>query len=127
MQVAVSTAGRTEGGEPEVSFTDVVTGQASMSESLAPSITRGATLEELPPLERSALLEVSAGMSRSLVRVAALDEAVEEREWGSFHIEVGDTVCALTTILSSMCDIVTLVSQVRYDRASNPYVLLSRL
>ena len=83
-----------------------------MSESPAPSITRGATLEELPPLERSALLEVSAGMSRSLVRVAALDEAVEEREWESIHMEVGVAVRALTTMLSSMHDIVTPVGQV---------------
>jgi len=80
MQVAVSTAGWMEGGALEASFTDVVIGQASMSVSPAPSIAREAALEELPPPERSALLEVSAGTSWSLVRVAALDEAVEERE-----------------------------------------------
>ena len=51
-------------------------------------------------------------MSWSLVQVAALDEAVEEREWGSVHMEVGDTVCALTTMLSLMRDIVALVGQV---------------
>ena len=51
-------------------------------------------------------------MSRSLVRVAALDEAVEEREWGSVHMEVGDAVRALTIMLSSMRDIVTLFGQV---------------
>ena len=98
-----------------------------MSASPAPSIARGATLEELPPQERSAPLEVGVGMSRSLVWVAALDEVAEEREWGSIHMEVGDVVCALTTMLSSMRDIVALVGQVRYDRASDPYVLLPRL
>ena len=54
-------------------------------------------------------LEVSVGMSRSLVRVAALDEAAEEREWGSVHTEVGGAVRALTTMLSSMRDIVAPV------------------
>ena len=102
---------------------DVATGQASMSASSAPSIARGAALEGLPQQERSAPLEVGVGMSWSLVWVAALDEAVEEREWGSVHMEVGDTVCALTTMLSLMHDIVALVSQVSYDHASNPYVL----
>ena len=62
--------------------------------------------------ERSAPLEVGAGMSRSLVWVAALDEAAEEREWGSIHMEVGDAVHALTTMLSSMHDIVAPVCQV---------------
>ena len=80
--------GRIEGGAPEASFMDVAMGQASLSMSPAPSVARGAALEELPPLERSALLEVSAGTSRSLVRVAALDEATEEREWGSVHMEL---------------------------------------
>ena len=61
---------------------------------------------------RSAPLEVSAGTSRSLVWVAALDDMVEEREWGSIHMEVGDTVHALTTMLSSMHDIVASVGQV---------------
>ena len=46
------------------------------------------------------------GTSRSLVQVVALDEAAEEREWESIHMEVGDVVCALTTMLSSMRDIV---------------------
>ena len=109
MQVAVFVVGWTEGGTPEASFADWVIGQASVSTSPAPSIARGATLEELPPQERSAPLEVSAGTSRSLVRVAALDEATEEREWGSIHTEVGDTVRALTTMLSSMRDIITPV------------------
>ena len=83
-----------------------------MSASLTPSIARGATLEVLPPQERSASLEVGMGTSRSLVRVAALDEAVEEREWGSIHMEVGDVVRALTTMLGSMHNIVTPVGQV---------------
>ena len=104
--------GRTEGGAPEASFAYVAIGQASVSESPAPSIARGAALEELPPLERSASLEVGAGTSRSLVRVAVLDETTEEREWESVHMEVGDTVCALTTMLSSMRDIIALVGQV---------------
>ena len=51
-------------------------------------------------------------MSRSLVRVATPDEAVEEREWGSVHMEVGDEVRTLTTMLSSMHDIVAPVGQV---------------
>ena len=76
----VSVAGQTEGGTPKASFADVAIGEASVSMSPAPSIARGAALEELPPQERSALLEVSAGMSWSLVRVATLDEAAEERE-----------------------------------------------
>lgn len=37
--------------------------------------------------------------------IFALDEAVEE--WGSVHTEVGTSVCALATMLSSLCDIVT--------------------
>ena len=112
MQVVVSTAGWTEGGTPEASFTDVAIGQASVFASPTPSIARGADLEKLPPLERSAPLELGAGMSRSLVRVADLDEATEEREWGSVHMEVGDAVHALTTVLGSMRDIVTPVGQV---------------
>ena len=83
-----------------------------MSASPAPSIARGAALEELPPQERSAPLEVGAGMSWSLVWVAALDEAAEEREWGSVHTEVGDTFRTLTTMLSSMHDIVAPIGQV---------------
>ena len=62
--------------------------------------------------ERSAPLEVGAGTSWSLVRVAALDDAIEKREWGSIHTEVGDAVRALTTMLSSMHDIVAPVGQV---------------
>ena len=50
--------------------------------------------------------------SQSLVWVVTLDYAVEEREWGSVHMEVGDAVQALTTMLSSMHDIVALVGQV---------------
>ena len=83
-----------------------------MFASLALSITRGAALEELPSQERSASFEVDTGTSRSLVQVAALNEAAEEREWGSVHMEVGDTVCALNTKLSSMRDIVALVGLV---------------
>jgi len=112
VQVAVSVVGQTEEGAPEASFADVATGQASVSASPRASIARGAALEELPPLERSVPLEVSAGTSRSLVQVDALDEAAEEREWGSIHTEVGDAVHALTTMLSSMHDIVAPVVQV---------------
>ena len=83
-----------------------------MSTSPTPSITRGAALEELPLPERSTPLEVSVGTSWSLVRVAALDEVAEEREWGSVHTEVGDVVRALTTMLGSMSDIVAPVGQV---------------
>jgi len=83
-----------------------------MSMSPAPSIARGAALEELPLQERSAPLEVSARTSWSLVRVAALDEAVEEREWGSVHTEVGDAVHTMTTMLSLMHDIVAPSGQV---------------
>ena len=111
VQVAVFAVGRMEGESPEASFTDVATGQASVSASPAPSIARGAALEELPPQERSAPLEVGMGTSPSLVRVAALDEATEEREWGSIHTEDGDVVHALTTMLSSMRDIVAPVGQ----------------
>ena len=48
-------------------------------------------------------LEVGVGMS--------LDEAAEERAPG-IHSEVGDAVRALTTIVSSMRDIVALVGKV---------------
>ncbi|XP_066385333.1 uncharacterized protein [Miscanthus floridulus] len=101
-----------EGGAPKASFADVATGQASVSASPAPSVARGAALEELPSPERSTSLEVSAGTSRSLVRVAALDEVAEEREWGSVHMEVGDMVSALTTMLGSMRGIVAPIGQV---------------
>ena len=111
-QVAMSAVERTEGGIPEESFADVAIGKASESTSPAPSIARGAALEELPPQERSTLLEVDTGTSQSLVQVAALDEAVEERDWGSVHMEDGDAVCALTTMLSLMHDIVAPVGQV---------------
>ena len=39
----------------------------------------------------------------------ALDDTAEEREWGSVHIEVGNVVHALTTVLSSLCDVVAPV------------------
>ena len=55
MQVAMSMVGRMEEGAPKASFMDVVMGQASVFASPAPSITRGAALEEPPPPERSAL------------------------------------------------------------------------
>jgi len=83
-----------------------------MSESPTPSIARGAALEELQPLERLASLEVGVGTPRSLVRVVALDEAAEEREWGSVHMEVGDAVHTVTTMLSSMRDIIAPIVQV---------------
>ena len=44
VQVAVSMAGRMEGGAPEASFVDVAIGQASVSMSPAPYIAKGATL-----------------------------------------------------------------------------------
>ena len=80
MQVAMFVVGQTKADAPEASFVDVAIGQASVSASLAPSIARGPALEELPSQERSTPLEVDAGTSWSLVRVAALDEAAEERE-----------------------------------------------
>ena len=101
--------GQTEGGTHEASFTDVAIGLAFVSTSHTPSVARGAALEELPPLERSAPLELITGTSLSLIRVAALDEAVEEREWGSIQMEVGDAVHALTIMLGSMRDIVAPV------------------
>jgi len=58
---------------------DVAIGQASVFASPTPSISRGATTAR----------ELSAGMFLSLVRVTTLDDAVEEREWGSIHTEVG--------------------------------------
>ena len=112
VQVVVFAMKRTERGAPMASFMDVVIGQASMHASPTPSIARGAALEELPPQERSAPLEVSAGMSRSLVRVATLDEVAEEREWGSVHMEIGDAVRALTSMLSLMRNIVAPFGQV---------------
>ena len=57
-------------------------------------------------------LEVDVETSQSLVWVAALDDVAEEREWGSIHMEVGDMVHVLTTMLSSMRDIVAPVGQV---------------
>ena len=112
VQVAISAIGQTEGGVAEASFANVATGQASVSASPAPSIARGATPEVLPPQERSALLEVGVETSWSLVQVAALDDTAEEREWRSIHMEVGDVVRALITMLSSMYDIVAPVGQV---------------
>ena len=41
-----------------------------------------------------------------------LDDTMEKREWGSVHAEVGVTVRALTTVLSSLQDIITPVGQV---------------
>ena len=42
----------------------------------------------------------------------ALDNATEETEYGSVHIEVGTMVRALTTMLSLLCDVIALVRQV---------------
>ena len=42
----------------------------------------------------------------------ALDDAVEEWECGSIHMEVGTAVRALTTALGSLHDISALVDQV---------------
>ena len=39
----------------------------------------------------------------------ALDDTVEEREWGSVHAEVGTTVSALTAVLGSLRDVVAPV------------------
>ena len=50
--------------------------------------------------------------SQSLVWVVTLDYAVEEREWGSVHMEVGIVVHALATVLSSLRNIVAPVGQV---------------
>lgn len=41
-----------------------------------------------------------------------LDDAAEEREWGTIHMEVGTTVSALTTTLGLMRDIVAPIGQV---------------
>ena len=42
----------------------------------------------------------------------ALDNTTKEREWGSIHTEVGTVVHALTTALSSLCDVIAPVGQV---------------
>ena len=94
MQVAMSTSGWTEGGAPEASFVDVAMGQASVSASPAPFVARGAALEELPPPERLALLEVGTGTSRSLVRVAALDEAARRGNGGASTQRLGTRFAA---------------------------------
>ena len=115
---------------------DVAIGQASASMSPTPSTTRGAAQEELLPQEGSASLGISVEPSQSLVWVGgdlhawggsqiwwagrwdlgamlfALDDAMEEREWGSIHTEVGTMVRALTTALSSLCDVIATVGQV---------------
>ena len=112
MRVAASLVGQTEESRPEASLVDVAMEQASASMSPAPSTTGGAALEELWPQKGSAPLGIGVEPSRSLVWVVALDNTVEEREWESVHMEVGDAVHALTTMLSSMCNIVSSVSQV---------------
>ena len=38
-----------------------------------------------------------------------LNDAVEKREWGSIHVEVGTMVRALTTVLSSLQDVIAPV------------------
>jgi hypothetical protein len=42
-----------------------------------------------------------------------LDDAMKETEWGSINMGVGTVVHALTTALSSLCDVVTPADQVR--------------
>ena len=42
----------------------------------------------------------------------ALDDAVEDREWESVHIEVGTIVRMLTTALSLLRDVVAPAGQV---------------
>jgi len=44
--------------------------------------------------------------------IFTLDDAMEKREWGSIHMEVGTMVHALTTALSSLQDVIALVGQV---------------
>ena len=44
--------------------------------------------------------------------LCALDDALEEREWGSIHTEVGTMVRALITALSSLHDDIAPVGQV---------------
>lgn len=120
----------------EASLVDMAMGQASTSVLLTPSTARGATLEELLPLEGSGPLGVSTDSSWPLVWVGndphawrgpwvwwanrwdtratlfTLNDATEERKWGSVHTEVGTAVHALTTVLSSLRDMVTPVGQV---------------
>ena len=69
-------------------------------------------MEELLPQEGSTPLGIGMEPSRSLVWVVALDDAAEERGWWSIHTEVGTTVRALTTVLSSLRDIIAPVGQV---------------
>jgi hypothetical protein len=57
----------------------------------------------------------------------ALDDVMEEKEWGRVHIEVRTTVRALTTALCLLRDVVTLVGQVRYVCASDLHFLFSHL
>ena len=40
-----------------------------------------------------------------------LDDTVEKRELGSVHVEVGTMVHTLTTVLSSLQDVIALVGQ----------------
>ena len=42
----------------------------------------------------------------------ALNDAIEERKWGSIHTEVGTVVSALSAALGLLRDIIALVSQV---------------
>ena len=41
-----------------------------------------------------------------------LDDTTEKWEWGSIHAEVGVAVCALTTTLSLLQDVIALIGQV---------------
>jgi hypothetical protein len=56
----------------------------------------------------------------------ALDEATKEKEWGSVHTEVRAVICALTPVLSSLRDVITMVGQVQYGYASDLHFSFSR-
>jgi hypothetical protein len=55
------------------------------------------------------------------VTLLALNDAIEEKEWGSVHMEVETTVRALTNALSSLHDVINPVGQVRYIHAFDLY------
>ena len=61
----------------------------------------------------------------------ALDDAIEEREWGRVHSGVRIAVNALTTVLNSLQDVVMPVGQVRHIHVSDlrlsPLCLLTRV
>ena len=98
MLVVVSVVGQTEGGTHEASFQDVATGQTSVSASPAPSIARGATLEELPPQERSARV-------KALVWFWLIDEILSANLVYQDGHEIGSTTPsdeAMTKIMMMM-------------------------